>query len=329
MAKPVRLTQAMIDENIGRGYWDRTSISDILKRNAEMYPDKEAVVDSRARLTWSELDRVVNAVAVGLLDNGMKRDQAIVAQLPTSVTSLILLLACHRAGIICCFSPMTFRRNEMRHVLKKLQATAVVTPLVLRNTHYFNMIKDIAPDLPHLNYLFVVGDEVPQGAVSFEALTETSIEEKDPDEYLRAYAFSPFEVSIVMLSSGTTGKPKCIEHTGASSKAAGWGVVERSKLTQEDVVGNIAPLSGGPGLQNWWGAIQLGARVCLLERFTPGGVLRLIQRERITYLGAVPAQIIRILKESDLRRYDLSSLRVVRTGAAAFDASMAREPPIR
>ncbi|MEE9419130.1 MAG: fatty acid--CoA ligase family protein, partial [Desulfatiglandaceae bacterium] len=34
---------------------------------------------------------------------------------------------------------------------------------------------------------------------------------------------------------------------------------------------------------------------------------------------------IRILKESDLDRYDLSSLRVVRTGAAAFDASLARE----
>jgi non-ribosomal peptide synthetase component E (peptide arylation enzyme) len=119
--------------------------------------------------------------------------------------------------------------------------------------------------------------------------------------------------------------PKCVEHTGASSKAGGWGVVERGKMTQKDIMGDIAPLSGGPGLQNWWAGFQVGAKICLLERFSPEGTLELIEKERVTYLAAIPTQLIKILRDTDLTRYDLRSLRVVRTGAAAFDAALARE----
>ncbi len=150
-------------------------------------------------------------------------------------------------------------------------------------------------------------------------------EQTKPKGYLKEYAFSPFEVSSIVLTSGTTGLPKCIEHTGASSKAGGWGIVQRAKMTDSDIIGNIAPFSGGPGLQNWWAGFQVGATTCLLERFTPEDALRLIEREQVTYLSVIPTQLIRILKECNLDKYNLSSLQIVRTGAAAFDALLARE----
>jgi len=74
MTKPTRLTQDMIDDYIDQGYWDELSIPDILRRNAECSPDKEAVVDSETRLTWAELEEKANRIAVGLLKSGMKRD---------------------------------------------------------------------------------------------------------------------------------------------------------------------------------------------------------------------------------------------------------------
>ena len=67
------------------------------------------------------------------------------------------------------------------------------------------------------------------------------------------------------------------------------------------------------------------SRFVLLERFTPQGVLELIERENVTYLPAIPTQLARILKETDTGRYDLRSLRIVRTGAAAFDPVLAAE----
>jgi cyclohexanecarboxylate-CoA ligase len=325
MAKPTRLTQDMIDDYIDRGYWDELSISDILRRNAERYPDKEAAVDSETRLTWAELEERANRIAVGLLKSGMKRDQAMIAQLPSSATSLLLLLACHRAGILCCFSPMTFRYNELRHIAQTVKAVAVVTPWRYRGVDYFTMAREIAREVPELTLFLVTDEDVPQGARSFRSVCETPFERGIHEASLRGMAFRPFEVSAFVLSSGTTGMPKCIEHTGASFKSAGWGVVQRAKLTEDDVIGNIAPFSGGPGLQNWWSAFQAGAKTCLLEHFSPDRALELIQGEGITYLSVIPTQLIRMLKECDLDRYDLGTLRVIRTGAAALDASLARE----
>ena len=107
MAKPTRLTQEMIDENMARGFWDGSGIADILERNARFYPGEEALVDSRTRLTWSGLQEAACSMAAGLIQRGLQRDQALVAQMPTSALTLVLLLACHRAGILCCFPPMT------------------------------------------------------------------------------------------------------------------------------------------------------------------------------------------------------------------------------
>ena len=325
MAKPMRLTREMIEDNITRGLWDRTSITDLLERHAETRPDEEAVVDSTRRYTWSQLNRVVNAMASGLMDLGLQRDDILVAQLPATTDALIILLACQKAGLVSCFSPMTFRHNELKHVLKTLNAAAVITPLSYRNTAYHEMAKTIAEDLPTLRCFIVTGEETPDGTISFNDLIATLRTQEDSNDDFKPFAFSPFEVSIVVLSSGSTGMPKCIEQLGASCKVGGWGLVERGKLAMEDVFGIIAPLSGGPGLQNWWGALQLGAKVCLLEHFSADGALQLIQKEHVTYLSAVPSQIIKILREADVSRYDLSSLRIVRTGASAFDAALARE----
>jgi non-ribosomal peptide synthetase component E (peptide arylation enzyme) len=213
----------------------------------------------------------------------------------------------------------------MKHVLKTLNAVAVVSSFKYRDTDYFTMVKEMGADLPQLRLFFVTGDETPQGTIPFGSLLETHIGEIDPEEYLASQSFNPFEVSIISFTSGTTGMPKCVEHTGASSKAGGWGVVERGEITQKEIMGDIAPLSGGPGLQNWWAGFQVGAKICLLERFSPEGTLELIEKERVTYLAAIPTQLIKILRDADLTRYDLTSLRVVRTGAAAFDAALARE----
>ncbi len=325
MAIPTRLTQEMIEHYIAQGYWDHRGIIDILKQNVEKFPEKEAIVDSERRLTWTELDRVTDAVALGLVKRGIRRDQAIVAQLPITGVSLILLLACHKAGVVCCLAPLTFRFNEMKHIVQTIGATAVLTPVKLRNTNYFGIAEDIARDLPQLKHLFVLSEETPSGAISFRELMDAPFDEQEAQKYLEKQAFGPFEVSSVVLSSGTTGMPKCIEHTGASSRVGGWGIVERAKLTPDDIVGIIAPLSGGPGLQNFWAAFQAGAKICLLERFTPDAVLEFIERERVTYVPAIPTQLIKIIKQSDLSTCDLGSLRAVRTGAAAFDAGMARE----
>lgn len=58
MAKPSMYTQEEMDSFIANGYWERVNSLDIWEQNAEKYPNDEAIVDSKSRLTWSEVKRL-------------------------------------------------------------------------------------------------------------------------------------------------------------------------------------------------------------------------------------------------------------------------------
>lgn len=53
MAKVSRYTEDMVDQYVKAGYWTRELTVDFWDRNASLYPNEEAIVDPRNRLTGS------------------------------------------------------------------------------------------------------------------------------------------------------------------------------------------------------------------------------------------------------------------------------------
>jgi len=91
------------------------------------------------------------------------------------------------------------------------------------------------------------------------------------------------------------------------------------------VAGIFAPVGGGAGAMVWLAAAQVGCRMVLSDSLAAEVLLDLIERERVSFMGTVPAILLRILECPNLSRYDLSSLRVIRTGTAALSPSVAKE----
>ena len=158
MAKPTRYTPEMSEEYRKKGYWTSLTISDVWERNATDYPDKEAISDSRTRLTWREADQWIDRLAIGFMELGIAKDQMVVVQLPNSVELCLLRVACERAGVLCLPVLRTWRHSELSHVLGRTEAVAVVIPWKLRNFDHFAMIQELRPQLPGLRHVFVVGD---------------------------------------------------------------------------------------------------------------------------------------------------------------------------
>lgn len=325
MAKPTRFGQDLIDDYVAKGLWDAESWVDVLRRNAKRYPNKEALVDSKTRLTWSELDRLSERIALGLLELGINRDEAVVVQIASSVENVVLRMAFQKVGILSCFPPLTFRHREMQHVLGTLKAVGVVTHRKFRDFDYLDMVKKIAPNLPALRHFFSVDDDLTAGTISVRAMSGRPLDQPYHKSDLRERSYGAFEVTLLTLTSGTTGLPKLVENVNAGIKAMGKGVIDKVKATPNDVFGILAPLSGGAGLATLSAALQLGAKSCIEEHFTPEGALSLLEREKVTFLSAVPTQIIRMIRECETEGYDLSSLRVIRTGTAGFDPRASAE----
>ncbi|MDZ4247304.1 MAG: fatty acid--CoA ligase family protein, partial [Dehalococcoidia bacterium] len=112
--------------------------------------------------------------------------------------------------------------------------------------------------------------------------------------------------------------PKFVEHPICTRMNLGRAYAKIFRLTGDDIVGALSPTSGGPNVVAYLAAPQVGAKIVMLETFDAVEALRLIEREKITVVCAVPAQLAMMLQHPDIFHYDLSSVRLWHSAGAAL-----------
>src|SRR6187401_2707111 len=100
----------------------RTTLDDLFRRAATRHPDAIALADppnresfsegSPRKLTYTETDRAVSAIASRLRNLGLKRDSVIGIQLPNTVESVVAILGVLRANMIAAPLPLLWRRAD-------------------------------------------------------------------------------------------------------------------------------------------------------------------------------------------------------------------------
>jgi len=309
---PARFTPELIDDYMKRGFWDDKLVADHVDENARNYPDKEALVDSRYRLTWAEVSKLSDRIALGLLNLGFKKDDLILEQLPNCVELYLLMVAGEKAGVIVVNAQPTFRHYEITAIAQRVKAKGIIIPWTYRNFDYFDMVTEIRPELPELERILVTGEDIPDGAISFDSIMQKELEKEYPANYLQKTRNRPYEIWRVVCTSGTTGVPKLGAWETCPVKSAGKNLVKRWELGPDDILGafyNI--IGGGLSIASVYSVALVAAKLVLLESFTVEGFCELVEKERITVAGIVPAEVARLLEYPDLDKYDLSSLRLL------------------
>ncbi|WP_051342262.1 class I adenylate-forming enzyme family protein [Pseudonocardia spinosispora] len=140
--------------------------------------------------------------------------------------------------------------------------------------------------------------------------------------------------AVIIFTAGTTGAPKPVVLAHRSVIANLHNLLVMSRRLPQQVDGSRPPavsLQSGPlfhigGLQSLLLALLGGNTLVFLEgRFDPEQVLDLVERERITWWGAVPTMASRVLEHPSITGRDLTSVRSVSMGGAPVQpALMAR-----
>ncbi|MGH7324410.1 MAG: class I adenylate-forming enzyme family protein [Candidatus Rokuibacteriota bacterium] len=133
--------------------------------------------------------------------------------------------------------------------------------------------------------------------------------------------------ALILYTSGTTGAPKgaVLSHGALATAIASW-VGPVMALRPADAVLAVLPLAHSFGLNGALLApLATGARVVLLERFSPDVVLAAIRDHRVTVFPGVATMFRRLLDASGFRASDLASLRLCVSGAAPCPWAVARE----
>jgi non-ribosomal peptide synthetase component E (peptide arylation enzyme) len=327
--KPVRYDQTEINKYLKQRHWDRTILSDYWDRNAREWSDKEALVDSTgSRLTWAQAKQEIDRIALALVkDIRLNRDDRLMVQLPNCVEQVLVRLACEKAGILSIPELTTFRQTEVKEIASLTQAVGIVIPKEYRKFDHYQMVKEIQTDLPHLKHIIVMGEDVPQGCVSLKEIMGHPYEQEyDPGELETRKLDAIKEVGFLVTTTGTTGLPKLIEHRIAAREI--WTAkahIRNWELGPDDCVFAIAPIAGAAGgTPAYVTAPVAGAKVALEYLYREEETLAFMEKERVTVIALVPTQLARLL-ELPVDKYDLSSLRIIKTAGGYLPPPLAKE----
>jgi len=328
--KPIRYTKKMTDEFLKDGYWTKETFYDFWKKNAKEIPDQEALVDSKYRLTWKQAVELVDAMAISFVEMGIEKHSRIIIQSPNSVYGFLARIACERAGLISLTVYPYLRKKELTYMVDRTKASAVIIVHMYNNFNYLEMYEDLQKEFSYLKNIFLFDDLVPAGApagtFSLPSLVEKRVQlPVDQSELAKRRLDAVENVAILTTTSGTTGIPKLVEYPLAPRICTSKSRVDIWKLTKYDIAVAIAPHAGGAaGTLTYFAAPIAGAKTVMLEEFSPEAALALIEKERATAIGVVPTHLIRML-EADVSKYDLSSLRFIRSAGGYLPPQVAEE----
>ncbi len=327
--KPIRYDPEELEKNLTKGFWDKTILPDYWDRNARQWPDKEALVDSLgSRLTWAEATQKIDRIALALIkDMKLKRDDKLMVQLPNCIEQVLVRLACEKAGVLSIPEMTTFRQTELADIATRTGAVGIVIPKQYRKFDHYEMAKELQADIPNLKHIIVAGEDVPGDCISLNGIMDHPFEQEyDPIELWARRLDAIEEVGFLITTTGTTGLPKLIEHRIAAREI--WTAkshVRNWELGPDDCVLAIAPLAGAAGGTPAYVTAPVGgAKVALEYQYRGEGTLEFMEKERVTVIALVPTQLARLL-ELPLDKYDLSSLRIIKTAGGYLPPPLAKE----
>jgi acyl-CoA synthetase (AMP-forming)/AMP-acid ligase II len=268
-------------------------IADALRRNAWKYPVKVAVKDARRQATYRELNARVNRLARALLEMGIGKGDPVALLVGNRIEHLEIFFALAKIGALSVPLDVKWRALEMGAVLSSLGPAALFLETACADE--FTKAK-AANHLPSLKTI-----ELSQAAYG------RLVDEGDAEE--PAVEVAEDDPVAVLITSGTTGLPKgCLTthrayvlHCINNAVEKGLGVHDTGLLA--------SPIYFSAGRSFTLGILYFGGTMILHERFDPVEVLRTIEREKVTYLGAVPTMCERLLQVPDVEKFDTGSLR--------------------
>ncbi|CAL9149228.1 4-coumarate--CoA ligase 1-like [Musa acuminata AAA Group] len=260
-------------------------------------------------LTYAEVDAAARGFAAGLFSVGIGRGDVFMILLRNSPEFVIAFLAASYRGAVATTANPFYTTGEIHK-----QAAGSGARLIITESCYVDKIREFAGERDIT--IVTVGDgPAPDGCRLFADLMGTDA------GALSAAEFDPDDVVALPYSSGTTGLPKGVMLTHRSLITSVAQQVDGDNpnlyLHQDDVLLCVLPLFHIYSLNSvLLCGLRVGAAILIMRRFEVGPLLELVQRHRVTIAPFVPPIVLEFVKSPLVDGYDLSSIRMVMSGAA-------------
>ncbi|XP_065622015.1 probable CoA ligase CCL7 [Quercus suber] len=302
------------------------SMVTFLFRNASSYPNKPALIDAETSetITFSQLKSTIAKVSQGLLSLGITKNDVVLIFAPNSIQFPICFFSIVAIGAIASTTNPVYTTQELAKQVKDSKPKLVITVAELYDkVKGFNLPAVILgpnsnvtsnPNVIHFNDL--LNHHNPSSSSSSESELNIINNVKQND------------TAALLYSSGTTGTSKGVVLSHGNFIAASLMVTMDQELSGErhHVFLCVLPMFHVFGLAViMYGQLQIGNALVSMERFELEKALAAVERYRVSHLWVVPPIILALAKLSVVKKYDLSSLKHIGSGAAPLGKDLMEE----
>ncbi|MEX1035329.1 MAG: long-chain fatty acid--CoA ligase [Sneathiella sp.] len=309
----------------------------LLDEAVEKWPDNYAIDFMDKRITYAELDDMVDRAAKGFRELGVKKGVHVGLYLPNTPHYMVCFFGILKAGgTVVNYSPLDAER-ELRHKIGDSHTDFMVTldlevlyPKIagmLKETRLKKIIvgclKEVLPFPKNFLYPLVKSKEISKVPQDDQHVTFKQLLDNDGEGEASPVNDPSEEIAVLQYTGGTTGLPKGAMLTHKNLIAA---CQQLRAMQQGDepvlVDGTEKVLAVLPlfhiyaltVIMNF--GIAGGSEIILHPKFELDAVMKDLSKKKPTVFPGVPTMYMAIANHPDIAKFDLSSLKFCASGGA-------------
>jgi acyl-CoA synthetase (AMP-forming)/AMP-acid ligase II len=333
----ITVLENQIKEYKEQGWWGEQTLMDLFLKNARARPDSVALVDppnrskftsgESVRLMYHELLTVVEKLATGLIELGIKKDDVVMLQLPNITELACAYLAISRIGAIATPLSVMHRTHELSHAMSMTDPKAYITTTNCKGFDFVDMVQNarIQEKFPRLKTIISVGESNHTGVVSYQDLVCEKGSTGLLAQYLAETSISADDVFTICWTSGTEADPKGVPRSSNQWIAAGHFVKEAGDVDPLSNILSPFPFINMGSIVVFIQWLLTGGKLCLHHPFDIPVFLEQVKQEKINYTVLPPAILNMLLQNKQLlETIDLSTIKTIGSGSAPLTDWMVR-----
>ncbi len=301
-------------------YSSPRSIPDLVFQAAKQHAGLTALEDQGEKIDYADLPERALQIAKSLIQQGIKPGDRVAIWAPNNARWVLAALGLQMAGAVMVPLNTRMKAMEAADILERSGARVLFMVGDFLNVDYPAML---APELPSCVELTVLvtprSGELLTSVVDWDAFLQQGNFVTDTFVKKRAEAVGPDDLSDLMFTSGTTGKPKGVMSAHGACLQAFTQFVSVLGLRPGDRYLVVNPFFHAFGYKaGWLTCLLAGATILPQSVFDAEEVFARIEQDKINVLPGPPTLYLSLLAHPKLADADLSSLRVAVTGASTI-----------
>ncbi|MEK6697974.1 MAG: long-chain fatty acid--CoA ligase [Nitrospirota bacterium] len=307
------------------------TLGNVLGQTASKYPDNTALVFYGRKISYTELDALVNRFAHALTGLGVKKGDRVALMLPNIPQMVIAYYGTLRLGAIAVATNPLYKAHELEVQLKDSGAETlvavdmfypVISPVLPRTAVKHLILCGIKDYLPFpLNLLYPIKARIEKQWVRVKRVPPIhdflSLLNEAQATPVNSRV-SPDDTAILQYTGGTTGTPKgaVLTHRNLVANAVHNRVWLTNGKEGEERILAVIPFFHVYGMTTAMNlGVLLGAELILLPKFHTKEVLHFINKYRPTIFPGIQAMYMAIGNYPKIHKYDLTSIKAAISGA--------------